>query len=193
MKKLILALAAITITTQSCNKVKEEILKQIDPFTYSQKNISFEIPAQPGAEPVEYVVPQQSETVNIGQVIKENSGLGIDIDDFSAIYLKDVILQLKNGTDANNWTNLEYAEVEANTDKGIAAGKGWLKARADIANTEAERFSDKKLAFPSDNLKDYVSGSEETKIYYRYKIKPRTNGTTEAMKIDATVELEFKP
>lgn len=177
---------------QSCNKVKDAIISQIDPFNYSLNDVSFDIPAQPIALPLEYDTPEQTESVNINQVIHDNSGIGFNINDFSSIMLKDATLHLTNGTASSNWTNIEFAEVQANTDKGLNAGKPWLIANLNIPSSASEQFSDKTLTFDNNvNLKDYVDGNG-TVIHYKFRIKPRL-GTTDVMHVVATVRLEFKP
>lgn len=176
----------------SCNKVKDEILKNIDPFTYAQEHVTFEIPAQPIVLPLEFTTPEQTETIYINQIIKDNSGLNVNIDDFSYIKLKDATLKLMNGDAANNWTNIEYIEAQANTDKGLNTGKAWLVTRLDIPNDPAVKYSDKTLSFPDENLKDYVNGDEATVVHYKWKVKPRL-GTTINLNVDATIRYEFKP
>jgi len=194
MKKILLfagmiGLGTVAASLQSCDKVKEEIINHIDPFTYSQSNISFEAPPMPLT--VEYNSPEETEPLDINQIIKKNSGLNVDIDNFSSITLQDATLHLKNGTNDANWTNIEYAEIEINTDKGLDAGKDWITADVSIPDDPGERLTDKILKFPNVNLKEYLDG-EGTILHYRFKIKPR-RPTLTSMQFDVILRYSFKP
>ena len=176
------------VSLSSCEKIKNEIVSNIDPFLYSSVT-SFEIPAL--AAPFEYTAPEQTETIHINDIIKDNAGLNLNINNFSSIALKDIRLHLKNGTNADNWADFEYLNVEANTDKGISAGKPWLKSSISIPNNATERFSDKMLVFVNANIKDYIDG-EATTVHFRLSAKTRSV-ITNPMQIDATIDYEFKP
>lgn len=195
MKKFFFAFGFISLAAalsfQSCDKIKDEIVSHIDPFTYSQTGASFDIPAQPILLPLEYNSPEQTEFININQVIKDNAGLDLNINDFSYIKLIDATFHLTNGTEDANWTNIDYAEVQANTDKGLNAGKPWLVANISIPNDPSQKYSDKMLTFPDQNLKDYLDG-DGTVVHYKFKIKPRA-GTATDMHVEAIVRYEFKP
>lgn len=192
MKKALVFLALILATSStilpSCNKIKDEIVSNLDPFIY-YSNVSFEIPTL--LAPFEYTTPEQTEMININSIIRENAGINLNISNFNSIALKDITLHLNNGTPVTNWTNFEYIEVQANTDKGIDAARPWLHSNVAIANTEAERFTDKTLVFENENLKDYVDG-EATIVHYRFKAKTRSAVIT-PMQIDAAIRYEFKP
>jgi len=184
-----MALSAALFTSSSCKKIKDEIVSNISPFVYSSTQ-AFEVPAPLPVAP--YTAPQQSETINLNQVVKDNSGLGLDVSNFSYIGLKDVTLQLTNGTDANNWLNFEYIEIQVNTDKGIAANRPWLTARNSINISDAgQAYGDKVLTFPAQNMKEYINGHNTT-IYYRFSTNV-VHPVTATMKMNATVRYEFKP
>lgn len=194
MKKILLlagmvGLGTVAASLQSCDKVKEEIVNHLDPFTYSQSDISFEAPPMPLT--MEYTSPEETEVLNINEIIRKNSGLNVDIDNFSSITLQDATLHLKNGTNNANWTNMEYAEIQVNTDKGLNAGKDWITANVTIPDDASERFTDKTLEFPNVNLKEYLNG-EGTVLHYRFKIKPR-RPTLTSMQFDVTIRYSFKP
>lgn len=191
MKKMFFTLGCITaiLFFQSCEKVKDAVLDKIDPFTISLSENEFEIPMV--EEAVAFTTPPVEEVVDINQLVKKNAGVNMKIQDFSYVRLLDAKLKLDRQSETTNWTNLEYTSIEVNTDRGLQEGKPWLKAEAYIADEEAEKFSDKTLAFPETNMLDYLYDTE-TVLMYRFTVKMR-RGMTEGLPVKSKIRLEFKP
>lgn len=193
MKKILLSLlivAGSAAVFTSCNKIADEIKKNIKAFDYEAATVTYDLP--PIADGQEYQSEDQTYDLNINQIIKENiSELNVTLDDISKISINKVTLRVEGGDDDNNWTNFESATVKTNTDKGRAEGKADLVASTDIADEESEKYSDKVIEFTDHNLKDYVNG-EGTKVMYSISAKARREVTKE-LKIIATIEYTFKP
>jgi|GEM_PF-1567729 len=194
MKKLLLSVFIIGGTMSlntSCNKVVDQIKKNINPFNYTAPEVTYTLP-EPIPSGQEYISEEQTYDLNINQIIKDNvSDLNLSLDDFSKITINKVTLHIDNPDEENNWTNFESATVIANTDKGKAAGKPDLTATKEIPDTEAEKTSDKEITFADHNLKDYVNG-DGTKVMYSIKAKARRDVNKE-LKIIATIQYSFKP
>lgn len=194
MKKLLFSLLVVsgsaTVFT-SCNKIVDEIKKNINAFNYTAPEVTYDLPAI--AEGQEYKSEDQTYDLNINQIIDENVGddLNVTLDDISKISINKITLHMENGDDDNNWTNFESATVKANTDKGKSEGKADLTATTSIEDIESERYTDKVITFADHNLKDYVNG-EGTKVTYSISAKAR-RAVTKQVKIIATIQYSFKP
>ena len=196
MKRALLSLgllalvAGTTVSFQSCNKIKDEILKHIDAFTWTQADLTYEIPVLPSTDI--YQSPMDTFTLNIDQIIKDNAGIDFSIDDISTIKIKEITLKLDQTDDENNWTNFSMIEAWANTDKGIADNKGWLHGTATIANTEEAKYSEKVIHVSDDiNFKDYLNGGPTLARFY-VKVQPVT-ATNHPMTLKFSVRYEFQP
>lgn len=191
MKKLLFSLMLIgggAIAITSCNKIKDQILKNLNPFTKTF-DVSFVVNPISGTD---YNSGIQTQVININQLIKDNAGgLDVDIDNISEIKAKKVTLKLQDGDDANNWTNLQDIGFVFNTDKSISNSKPTLIWGFNVDDLASLKYSDIEI-IPNDlNLKDYFNG-DATNVNYVLQATAR-RPTTKPLNIIATVEYDFKP
>lgn len=190
-KSLLLAvLATGVLFNASCDKVKDKIKANINPFNYDQPEFSGSIPIVATAQV--YRSGDQTYVININQIITDNAGgVNINIDNISKITLQKVVLKLENGDDNNNWTNFEYAASVFNTDKGRNAGKPELYSLVGIDDLLTERFTDKEITFSDVNLKEYFNGTNTT-VYYKIETKAR-RATTKELMVKAILTYKIEP
>lgn len=193
MKKLLLSLLIVSGSAAlftSCNKIVDEIKKNINAFNYTAPDVTYSLPTIPEGE--EYKSEDQTYDLNINQIIAENvSELNVTLDDISQISINKITLRMEDADEENNWTNFESATVKANTDKGKTEGKADLTATTFIEDVDSEKYTEKVIAFADHNLKDYVNG-EGTKVTYSISAKAR-RAITKEVKIIATIQYSFKP
>ena len=193
MKKILLSLMVLggsMALFSSCNKIVDEIKKNINPFNYNAPEVTYTLPSLiSGGD--EYK-SEQTYDLNINQIIDDNiSELNVSIDDISKITISKITLHLENTNENHNWTNFEHVTLKANTDKGMAEGKADLTATKTIEDKDSERYTDKELTFADHNLKDYVNG-EGSKAIYSIVAKARRDIDRE-LKLVATIQYSFKP
>lgn len=193
MKKALLSLsflatiAAASFSIQSCNKIKDEIIKNIDPFNFTEQDITYGVP--PITTTTTFST-RDSGTININQQIKDNAGVDIDINKVSSIKIKKITLTILNADEENNWTNLETITAGFQTKTGTQNGKQeqlWTKNIADVA---AEKYVPQVIEPADVNLKEYFNGDRET-VYYIVSAKAR-RATTKELNVNAVIEYEVK-
>lgn len=193
MKKLLFPVmfaCGAMVMFASCNKIVDELKKNIKAFNYEAPQVTYTLPLLPAGNT--YNSEDQTYDLNINEIIDEYvSEVNVSLDDISKISINKITLSMEGGDEENNWTNFESATVKANTDKGVAEGKSDLTATTNIEDIESERYTDKIINFDDHNLKDYVNG-EGTKVTYSLSAKARREVTKE-LKIHATIQYSFKP
>lgn len=194
MKKTILSLlfigSAATFSLTSCDELKDKVKDLMPAFTHSSKvtiTLPDSIPSGSAGE-----IEQMSD-FNINEILQEGAGDGHSLDDVNSIMLKTVTLHLVDSTadEQNNWTNFANASMSMNTEKGKSGGKPALSQSVTIADTEAEKLTDKVLTFAENNLKDYVDAGA-TKAIYSFTATARRD-VSKPLTIIATIEYSFKP
>ena len=192
MKKALLSfgllalVAGASVSIQSCNKIKDEIAKHIDAFTFTQAALTYDIPVL--ADQASWESGFETYTINVNEIIKEEAGVDFDIDNISTIKIKEINIHLQNADAENNWTNFEQVEAWANTDKGMAAGKNDLYGKV----TTFTPYDDVKITVDQNiNFKDYLNG-DATVVTYKIKTKA-IDGTNHPLTAKVTVSYEFKP
>jgi hypothetical protein len=185
---LLAAVVAGSFSFQSCNKIKDEIAKHLDPFNASPSTVTFTIPVVAGDNFSQY----DSSVVNIDQIIHDNAGMDFSINNISEIDLSKITISLTDADEQNNWTNFSDATVLLSTDKSNAAGKTALVAMASIPDQESAKYADQVLTATNPiNLKDYFNGGNTT-VYYLISANARRN-TTHELTATMTIEYTLKP
>jgi hypothetical protein len=199
MKKLIYSIALLGIATaavvnlQSCDKIKEEVAGQIDPFSFTQQNVTITVPPLAGND-----TASTSETnvpINIGQLISDNvpSGVSVGFDDVSSIKIKKITMNLVQGmAPSNNWTNFEGLFFAANTDKGLAANPqmDWQGVWTGIVDDTAFAYAPVEIVWPNPvNLKSYFNSTGTTNA--TYYLQGAMRRATDTLKVNANIEYEI--
>ncbi|HRO41481.1 MAG TPA: hypothetical protein PL009_01510 [Flavipsychrobacter sp.] len=193
MKKLILSfgllalVAGASFSLQSCNKIKDEIAKQIDPFNFTEQDITYDVPVLTMSGTF---VANDTDNININQMIKDEAGVDFNIDNVSSIKIKKITLSILNADNENNWTNAEAVAAGFQTKTGNANGKQIQIWARNINDVEAERFADQVIEPNDVNLKDYFNGSGE-EVYYHISATAR-RATNKQLNVNAKIEYEVK-
>jgi hypothetical protein len=195
MKKVLYSLGLVAIVAgaavsfQSCNKIKDEIKKNIDPIDYSQPSVTFNVPVVTTTAPFQGF---DTATINMDQIIKDEAGVDFSINDISTITINKVVLHLAGADATNNWTNFSDAGAYLNTDKGIAAGKNNILATVTVPDVVSNQYNDVVITGDNNlNLKDYFNGGN-TKVYVLYAANARRQ-TTHPLTMTATLTYTIKP
>jgi hypothetical protein len=189
---LLALIAGTTISFQSCNKIKDELAKQIPDISFDGESATFTVPVMTATGTSSFIGWDTSTVVNINEVIEENAaGLGYSIDNFSTIKIDKITLHLSGTDESNNWTNFESAGAYFATDKSRANGKPDVMKTVEIADIAANQNKDVELSLTDTNLKDYFNGGD-TRIYVLYSATPRRS-TTHPMTVTATVKYTLIP
>lgn len=193
MKKAAVAFALFglisgaSLSFQSCNKIKDEIAKQIDPFNFSSQSVTYTVPILTNTSE-----QSASETVNINinELVKENAGIDISIDNVTGIKVKSITMNIENADTENNWTNFDFVKATVQTATGSSHGKAPISWTKNIPDDAAQAFMPQVLQ-PADgiNLKDYFVGDGEN-VTYTINVKAR-RATTKALTVNAVVEYEI--
>jgi len=193
MKKVLITLGLIalvggsSVSFFSCNKIKDEIAKQLDPFNFEEQNITYDLPVLTATGTF---TTEETSNININQMIKDEAGVDFDIDDVSSIKIKKITLTLLDATNESNWTNVESATVVMQTKTGKANGKPTLIASETIEDVESARFTPVVIEPNDINLKEYFNGDGEEVTYYLSGVARRP--TDKTLKINAVIEYEIK-
>jgi hypothetical protein len=198
MKKVLYSLgllaivAGATVSFQSCNKIKDEIKGQINPFNFTQQDITLTVPALSGTDTSSQFAT--SVPLNISQVIADNntSGISVGYDDISSIKIKKITLTLVEGmSSTSNYTNYEGIFFAANTDIGKAKNLSYQGVWAGIDDLTANQYAPVVLEFPAPqtNLKEYFTKDGNTNCEYYLQAAMRRS--TVPMKVRAVVEYEM--
>lgn len=202
MKKLFLILGLLTITggslsVQSCNKVKDAILKNIDPFNFSMQ--SFVVTFEPTtADSINTDIV--STVINLQDSINKfvPSGVNLSISDLKEVRLNKVTVSPESGftpgATGNNFTNIEGAFAMFNSNRGIANGLGPIGMLLYLTTSPTDEmtplvfdYSDKNV-----NLLNYFHSSGETEIMYQLIGKLR-RPVTAPLKVRVQVEYTIIP
>ncbi len=193
MKRSLLSFALCALvsgtlfTVQSCNKIKDEIVKQIDPISFTRQDISYTVP---GITTTAEFSTNDTGNININQLIKDETGIDVNINKVSSIRIKKITLELKNADEENNWTNAEYIITGFQSKTGIQKGKQQLSWKKDIEDVESQKYAVQVIEPEHTNLKDYFNGDGE-EVYYLISVKARRE-TKKELVMNATVEYEVK-
>jgi len=200
MKKALLsfgliALVAGAFSIQSCNKIKDEIANQLDPFNFSQQSFEITVPAT-AADSVNTGLV--SSTINLQQYIDDNlpSGVSLGFDMIDKITLKKVTIapaDVSGFDNANNFTNFSDLFAIFNTNVGVNKNLTSILTFGSIDDVTANQYMPIVLEYNNPpNLKDYFNASGNTEVqYYIYGHLRRS--TTHDVKVKVTVEYEITP
>jgi hypothetical protein len=187
---LLALVAGTTVTFQSCNKIKEEIAKQINPINFSQQNVTLTIPAV-SADSVNS--NHVNVPIDIEQLIKDNAPSGSEAayNLVKTIKIKKITLTIVEGQSAtNNWTNFEGIFFIANTTLGISKNLPNQGVWVTIGDEASNQFGPVVLEFPEPhtNLKEYFDGSGKANA--DYFISAAVRRPTTEMKVNAVIDYE---
>ncbi|MBS1781956.1 MAG: hypothetical protein JSS78_02710 [Bacteroidetes bacterium] len=204
MKKAILslglmAIAGSMISLQSCNKVKDAVLKNINPFDFSMQ--SFVVNVDP--------TPSGMDSLNTGAVsTKLNlqdsinkyipSGLSLSLNDVKEVRLKTVTVSpetgFTGGSTGNNFTNISDVAALFNSNVGASAGLQNIGQWLNIPQSSEREMQPLVFDYSSNpvNLKNYFNTSGETEIRYFLRGKLR-RAVTAPLQVRVTVQYTIVP
>lgn len=193
---LLLLLTGITITLNSCDKVKDIIKGNIDPFNFSQQ--SFVVVLNPSDLQGDSIKTQVSRNnVDLQATINANlpSGITLKASDISQIKLNRITVAPESGFNAqNNFTNLANLAVLFNTNVGLSKQLFPVGLFAEVPNTQANETQPLVFDYTASNtnLKDYFNLSGNTEVIHGISGKVR-RPITQQMQVRVTVEYTIVP
>jgi hypothetical protein len=200
MKRALLSLgllaivAGATVSFQSCNKIKDEIMKNIDPFNFSQQ--SFELTIDPvNADSINTGVVTTN--INLQDSINKYvpSGLSLLVSSVKEVRLVKVTVSPVSGfTAENNFTNVSDVAAMFNTNIGLNKQLWPVGIWTQIADNAASQFQPLVFDYTQSkpNIKEYFSTSGATEVKYYLKGKLR-RPITQQMKVNVSVEYQIVP
>jgi hypothetical protein len=198
MKKALLSLsllAAVAVGSfsfQSCNKIKDEIAKQIDPFNFTHQNINFTVPEITST--MTYTSSGiDTADIDLDQIIKENAGSSFGVNNIQSLVIDKITLTITNPDEHNNLTNFDSVQVYVNSDQGIQNGKNDIYAYAWVTDGAYDPNNQTLTITGDPNLQmmDYLKGN---KVYYWFRARARRTTDKELMinmKIDYKVKVKL--
>ncbi len=152
MKKTILSFAiagAAVLGVQSCDKIKEQAFQAFVTNQFEQEVV---IPITPAG--YQGAFDSVAIEMDINQIIKDNTGGALSIDDIGTVTPEETILTLENADDQNNLANFQQVAVAAWSSKPGANAIAFGTSEVPDAYATEIRLEHAG----SVNLKEYANG-----------------------------------
>lgn len=195
MKKTTLLFAFVAgsaLLFGGCDKIKEKISEQVDPFNFTQQTIEMELP------PVTSTAAQTStgiDTVDIDldKIIKDNTpkSMNLGINNVQSLTLEKITVTLLDHDKNNYLANFDKVEAYVNSNTGIQMGKNDIYMSA-WCNDIAYNAADQSIVINGDpkmELIDYLKGN---KVYYWFKARARRT-TNKTLRVKMVIDYKLVP
>jgi hypothetical protein len=189
----LLIIAVGFMAFSGCNKIKEKIAANIDPFDVQQESFELTIP------------PTSSDSLSVSGTYLMNirdsiirhipNGIDFQFDLMNGIFLKYVTIEPVSGfTSENNFTDFSQAIFSFHTNIGMQKGRPLVWMGRALTDDPAWETTPINLDFLSQtmNLKEYFTGQGVTTIHYGLEASLR-EAVTQEMKVKVTVMYQIKP
>ena len=187
---LLALVAGTTVMVQSCNKIKDEIAKQIDPFNFNHQNINLTVPEITSTMTYSSSGIDTAD-IDLDKIIKDNAGQNFGINNVQSLIIEKITVSILNHDANNNLSNFDTAKVYINSDQGIADKKNDIFVGAWVNSTTYDPANQSLTITGDPNLQmmDYLKGK---KVYYWFRVRAK-KVTTKPLDINIKIDYKLQP